>query len=499
MGLLTRTFEGAVWSAIGHTAQSVLGLLSVAVIARWLSPEVYGVFGAAMLLIATAEIVTGGAFTQCLIQRTDLDDGHTDASFWTNLAAAIGLAALLTATSEQLLVWLNAPGATLALNCLAVVLVLNACSAVPESLLMRDLKLRQTSRAGIIANTVAAITGIVLAIAGAGIWALIVMELMRATLKLLLLWNACTWRPGFRGTLHHCRQMAGFNLSVLATGALARADQLLPRAIVATLLGPQALGYWLLARRLVQEVTSVSTLPLNAVAMAAVSRAAASTAQVGQVVRGLYRAASLLGLPMYAGLIATAPWVVPLVFGSQWTDAVLPLQILLLAGLRTCSGVFNVPVLRGMNHHVLPLVLLGLGVACNAVLMTHFAQWGLAGIAAAWLVRQLLTWPLACQFIQRTTTLTIAAQLQPMLVPLLGAVLMGSVVALIAPVLKSQLGLLPGVVISIAAGMLLYPAAIRMLSPALARQALALARAVRSRDRTALGQLLGDTPTATAT
>ncbi len=497
-GLITRTFEGAAWSAVGHLVQSLLGLLAVAVIARVLSPEVYGLFGAAMLIASTAEIVTGGALTQCLIQRDKLTDAHADVTFWTNLILSVALVGVIFALGVPLLATMQAEAAWPALICLAILVVLNAIGAVPQALLLRDMHLKQTTRAGLVANTLAAITGIAAALSGWGIWSLIAMETVRCVFRTAMLWTACKWRPRMRCGIDEFRQLIRFNLSSLAMAAAGRADQLIPRALVGVLLGPTALGLWLLARRLVEEVSTISTTPLMAVAMAAVARSQNNLSQVRKIIAGLYRAAALLGLPMYAGLIALAPWLVPLIFGNEWVGAVLPMQILLIAGLRTCTGVFNVSILRGMGRNRQPLILLLAGLGATIVLIPLLASpalgaMGLTGVALAWLARQLLTWPLGCQFIKQATDMDIPSQLAPAMTPIAAAATMSVVVYWLINWLVPITGALVGIAIAVPVGAILYVALIGCISPKLLTQLSRVFGAVRSRDRVRLASLLEGT------
>ena len=74
-------FEGAISTAVCNLLQVMLSLTALAVVARELGPHAYGVFGIAMLVISVAEMITGGALTDSIVQRKDLDNGHVDATF----------------------------------------------------------------------------------------------------------------------------------------------------------------------------------------------------------------------------------------------------------------------------------------------------------------------------------------------------------------------------------------------------------------------------------
>ncbi len=490
--ILTRTLEGAIWSALGRLVQTGMSIASVVVIAQVLTPEVYGLFGAAMLLIGLSEIITGGALTQCLIQRAALDQAHIDSTFWLNTALSIVAAAGLAGFAGPLLSILNAPGATAALYCLAALTILNGIAATPQALLMRNMAFRRSMHIDTASITLASATGIGLALAGAGIWALILMESVRVVVRTALLVFWTNWRVAGRGSRQALRELTAFNLSSLGTVSLARIEMLLPRTLVAMLLGPQALGIWLLARRIVDEIQRLSAVPLTAVTMTAVARLQHESARVRQVVSGLYQASSLFALPMHAGAIAILPWLLPVAFGSQWTAAVLPCQILLISGLRTCHGVFDVSILRGLGHVGLPLVSMSLAIVALALLIPALAGYGVAGVATAVALRYALIWPLGNAFVRRATGMPIAQQLRPMLVPLASALIMAGLVYAAMPWAVTGFGVHLALVFGVTLGALAYAASVFLLSPTLGRRLMDLLVALRRRDRDGIGRLLGD-------
>ncbi|MEZ5738526.1 MAG: polysaccharide biosynthesis C-terminal domain-containing protein [Burkholderiaceae bacterium] len=173
--------------------------------------------------------------------------------------------------------------------------------------------------------------------------------------------------------------------------------------------------------------------------------------------------------------------------------AVVPCQILLVSGLRTCHGVFDISILRGLGHVGLPLIAMALGIVAHASLIPSFVDLGIAGVAVAFLLRSLLLWPLGHLFISRATELSLRQQLQPMAAPLLAAILMAVIVDAGLPVLVPLLGASFALVMGISIGGLLYPAILFAISPALVTRLVNLVSALRHRDRNRLGQLLGDT------
>jgi PST family polysaccharide transporter len=112
--------------------------------------------------------------------------------------------------------------------------------------------------------------------------------------------------------------------------------------------------------------------------------------------RGYRRAArivSFLTAPSLIGLAAVAPTLIPLLWGPAWEPSVPLLQILCLSGVPQC--------LIGTTEWLFQAIgkttaFFRVGVVGAVVTLAAFAiglQWGVTGVATAWLVRSWLLLP----------------------------------------------------------------------------------------------------------
>lgn len=492
MSVVVGAFKGAIWNAAGTWLQIAVNLAGVAIVARWVGPEGYGIVGAALLLIGFCRLLCAGALSECIVQRPDLHEGHIDVTFYTEAGLAVALAAITFAAAPHLCGLIGTPAAATPLRVLAVLLPLSALASVPSALLQRELKFRELAQIGTTTTLAANLAGIALAIGGAGLWSLVAMEAVRTLVWLAGSWYCAAWRPGLHGRWRHLRDLSRFNANVLATYALGHADNMLPRALIAVLLGPQALGQYLLARRVFDELTRVLTGPLSGIAMASTARAQSDRQAVQRIVLGLYETSALVALPAFLGLAVLAPLAVPLVFGGHWADAVPALQVLLLCGVRTATGVFNVSILRALGRADLPLALLGAGLLLTAVLVPAFASWGLTGVMLAVLLRTLATWPLGCWLVAKVTGIGVRRQLAAGAPALWSAAAMAAV--LWALLTNGSAGLPPGVLLAVGtlSGAVIYVAVLALVSPRTVRRLRELASAVAGRDDRSLAAALGE-------
>ena len=484
-------FEGALWSAARNLLQAALNLVALAVVARELGPQSYGVFGVAMIVISIAEMVVGGAFTESIIQRKGLHDGHVDATFWLTTGASLGAGALVAALAAPLARLAGNEQAADVLVALACLLPVTVASRVPMALLARELRFRSSSQIGALASILSCATGIVLALRGTGVWTLVAMEAVRSIVNTVGAFIAVTWRPARRGRWSHLRELSRFNAGTLATYAVGYADLLLPRLRVSHRLATQTRGPYMRATRVASELSHLLTEPLHGVSMAACARVQQARDELQRIVTGLYATSRLLVYPAYLGMAALAPALVPWIFGPKWQPAVVAIQLLMLGGLPLAHTAYNAAILFGVGRPHWMALLFGAGCLLHAALFPALAPWGLTGAAIATLGRQYGNWPLSALLVSRATGLPVRRQFDGSAPVLLSALAMASVMAALSHVLAAAAW--PAAIVVLASstiGIVTYALALRLLAPATLRKALDLMAAFARRDRMRLTALL---------
>ena len=103
--------------------------------------------------------------------------------------------------------------------------------------------------------------------------------------------------------------------------------------MVGAVLGATALGFYVVAYRLLELLISVTTAIIGTVAFPVISRIQHDLAKVQNAYYKAMRLTSAIAFPAFIGLIVVAREITRLVFGPQWDASVPVMQVLALAGL----------------------------------------------------------------------------------------------------------------------------------------------------------------------
>ena len=448
-GLKTATLSGARWVGVSRIVAEALGLATTVVLARLISPAEYGTAVIVLILPMLASILTFEGFGSFLLQTR------------TCTRAQVGSAVLLSVTSGFLLtvmVFVLAPlvaepvfgpgTSRLAVLC-APIFLIASFGSVPRALLLRRLDWKWLNLIEVIELVVVSVASVALAFAGLGSEALILGALIGALVVTVLLLSAAPggwprWDPA------SAKSIVKFGAPAAVGGLSATLQRNVTFLVLGGRVSPEQVGLFWRAYQLGVEYQSKVGNITYRVAKPVLTRAERME-DLREIRTRTLRINTTLIFPLLALLIVLAPDVVPWIFGPDWTGAVVPAQVLAVAGFWTiliagldaplmavgrpgALAIFNITMMIGTGATAwftapmgITAVAVGLAI-CQLVLL-------LAG--QFFLLRRLIGVPmreslgdsaaaLACSGVLLVATLPVADLVRASLEPLPLAMLIGS-------------------------------------------------------------------------
>jgi O-antigen/teichoic acid export membrane protein len=237
-----------------------------------------------------------------------------------------------------------------------------------------------------LAAGLSAATALAMAAAGHGVWALVGSAMMMHAVKAVA-YN--TVRP-----LAVVPRLSSAAITRLARfGVLATTSSLLyfvfgqiDVVIGGRVLGKDAIGLYAVALSLA-TIPMQKILPvLNQVSFAAFSRIQSDRERVR---RNLLRGAQLVGLvcfPVFLGMGAVAPDMVPVVLGDRWSQLIVPFQLLcLVLPFKAIAALYS-PALFGVGRPGVNVGNMVVAVGAMSAAILVGVQHGLVGLCLAWVI-----------------------------------------------------------------------------------------------------------------
>ena len=323
--------HGAAWTALQIWGATVASFVVFVILGRLLRPAEFGVVAAAYTVTLLFRVIVDAGFTRYLIQRRSLPLIYADTAFWMSVVVALILTVIVILLAPYFALLFGIPRLTIVIRVLSVLLILTALDATQSGLLDRNMRFRVQAIRNLIATAAAGIVAVSLALAGAGVWALVAQQLALETVTVVLLWSLSGWRPRFRASTRCLRDLFPFGVrmsSIRVTQfAMTNADNF----FVGIVFGRVALGFYVIAYRMFSVLNDLLITVINRVALSTFSRLQHKSELVNSAFYRASRVGSVLTLPTYVGLALLSRQVIILLFGARWIPSAPLLSVLMVA------------------------------------------------------------------------------------------------------------------------------------------------------------------------
>lgn len=426
------TVSGMAWTAGGFGVQAVAQFAVLALLARFLTPVEFGLVTAGLLVIGLVRIVTDALVGPAVTQLPQLSDDHVRSAFTLSVAIGGAGAVALWVSAEAVVGLFAMPQLGPVVRGLAPVLLVDAVSTVPIALLQRDLAFRRLAVVEAISFLVGyAAVGGVLAVGGAGVWALVWAQLAYTALRSALVVRA---RPHARSlgldptaAGQVLRYGSGHTLGRLFNYAALQGDYF----VVGRWLSASGLGVYGRAYQLAVKPAMYLGQALDKVLFPVMASIQGDRARLAEAYRRTVSVAASVSAPASVLGVVLGPELVRVVLGPGWEAVVVPFQIL-AAGLLPRTGYKPSDSLARASGRVYARAWRQAVYACCVVGGALLgARWGLPGVAGfvvmAIVVNYLLMAQLSLSVVGLRWTTFAAAHLH-------GLALAGLTLAVSAPV-----------------------------------------------------------------
>lgn len=480
MNFKRRAVAGALWVSVETWGTQLIQLLLFIALTRLLGPEAYGLIGMAIIVTALGDVlITNGGWGEALIHERDLEPRHLDTTFWFLLGTALLLAVLVAALAVPAARLFDEPALAGVLVALAPMLPLSSLPVVPEALLRRELRFAPLAARSQLATLAAGALAIPMALTGWGVWSLVAFQLAQPLAETLVLWHAHPWRPGRRFSWATLRGIIGYVGGALGDRLMNAVDFLIPRFVVGYALGAVPLGYFTTARKIQELLSQLIIRPIARVAMPGFAGIRDDPKGMRDLLSFGSAVANLVSFPAHVGVVLVAPELIPLVFGQPWAGAVPVVQLLVLLGLLMPMMQVTSSLLYGVGRTGLQMLLSLGSTALFLLLLLVVGNESLVGIAAAFVGRFFLVFPVRLWLVQRASGVPVRpALLRSLPIALATGIMAAAVLAWRELAPAAAQAPLPLLLSSVGIGLAAYGLAILALARPFLQQALGLVLSV---------------------
>jgi PST family polysaccharide transporter len=312
---------------------TIIQVLTFLVLARLLSPEDYGLVGMVTAVTVFAPLLVSLGTPDAVVQRARITEKEISALFWISAAVGCIVAVLMAASGPLIARFYGEPRLTSIAGVSALTFVVSALSCQHNTLLRRAMKFKDLAAVEVCANLLSSGGAIAMAVYGFDYWALVLRPVMLTSFIAVGSWLLCRWVPGRPamsvGTKQLLRQglhCAGFLVTDYVAGSS-------DRIAIGYRSGPIQLGYYQNAMFIYDNLCALLVSPAHNVAVASLGKAKNDLDKLHWLWRKALSTLGFYTMPAFGVLAVTGQDLVPVLFGSKWSQAGIIISILALRGI----------------------------------------------------------------------------------------------------------------------------------------------------------------------
>ena len=331
--LTQRIVHGGLWTMLQRAGTRLLGLARLAILARLLAPQDFGLFGIALLTQGTLDTLLHFGIDSALIQRKKGTEGYLNAAWTLNVLKALIVATGLLLAAPFVATFFDAPGATSLIRVMAVVVMLQGMTNIGIVYFRKELELSKEFALGFAVALLNALVAIPLAVLFGSAWALMAGILAGAAGRFLLSYILHPYRPSLEFDARKVGELWTFGKWLFGGSTFIYVSNQVDDILVGRWLGAASLGVYQIAFRISNAVATEVTHVISGVTFPAYSKLQSKQEALRDGFLSTLALTSLIVVPLAVAVALFIPEIVRHVLGTQWTAVQGPVLILAAAGL----------------------------------------------------------------------------------------------------------------------------------------------------------------------
>lgn len=350
VGLKGKTISSLFWKLFERGGRAIVELAVQIAMARLLAPEQFGALAIMLVFINIGNVIVQSGLNTALVQSPEVDSDDCSTVFWLSLGISLVLYGAVFMVAPVIAAFYSLPSIVWPLRALSLILVINAFNAVQVAIVQRELEFKKIFNATICSVVSSGSVGIGCAIAGGGLWALVIQQLTYQIVNCIVLLAQIRWYPRFVFRVQRAKRLFSFGWKLLASGLLDQGYQSLSDLIIGRQFSVTSLGYVSQGERYPRALGSMLDGAIQPVMLSAVSRVQTDLAYVKRLVRRALKTSTYLIVPCMALFAVMAEPLVRLLLGEQWLSAVPFLQMYCCIYALLPIHTSNLQALNGMGR-----------------------------------------------------------------------------------------------------------------------------------------------------
>lgn len=326
--LKNRALSSFFWKFIERSGYYAVQFIVQLVLARILAPSDFGAIAIVIAFVNVMNVFVQSGLNTALIQAKTVSDEDRSTVFWISLAIAVICYLIIFVTAPLISDYYSINYLSELLRFMSLLVFINAFNSVQVALVMRELKTRLLMQATLASCVISGSVGIAIAVAGGGVWALAIQQIMYQVASCLVLSFHVKWRPRLAFSASRAKALFSFSWKLLVSSLLDTVYQGGYDLAIGKAFSSSQLGFYSQGKKLPSTLCTLFDNATKTVLLSVASKVQDDHGAIKAVTRRAMMLSTFAVAPIMAILALLAEPLTVLLFGEKWLSAVPFMQLM---------------------------------------------------------------------------------------------------------------------------------------------------------------------------
>lgn len=327
--LKSKTISGIKWTSVSSLSISLLQLIQVSILARYLQQSDFGLMAMAMVTIGFSQMFIDIGISNALIFYQSPTKNQLSTLYWLNIMVGFILFLISISTADLISEFYNEPELTKIIFIVSFSFLIIPLGQLYQILLQRDLHFNIVSKIDIISKTISFVTCVTLAILDFGVYSIVYGNLLSIVIStsMLIYHGQNLHKPNMNFKFYEITYILRFGLFQIGEKIINYGGYQLDSIIIGKLLGAKSLGLY-------STINSLSLRPSQAI-IPIVSKVTfplmSKTNDDNYLLKKYYLKTinylAMILFPMYFLIFIFPEQILTLLLGPKWLNGTVLFQI----------------------------------------------------------------------------------------------------------------------------------------------------------------------------
>ncbi|NVJ86743.1 MAG: lipopolysaccharide biosynthesis protein [Algoriphagus sp.] len=346
MNLKTKALHGFFWSLTQQFGVQITMILVTIFLARILEPADFGLIGMLAVFMALGNSLIEAGMTSSLIRTQDADDRDFSTVFYMNLMVGVLIYVLMFISAALISDFFNQPALEQIIKIYCLTFIIYPFSAVQRTRLVKKMDFKTELKVTIPSMIVGGVVGLILAMQGFGVWALVGMNLCQNFLLSIQFWIHSKWRPSWTFDGERFRYHFRYGANLTLAGVINSVFSNIYHLVIGKFFPVAQLGYYTKADSLKQIPVKNISNTLSRVTFPMFSEIQDDDEKLKVAYKRIMQQVLFWLTPVMVLSAVLAEPLFRIVLTEKWIPAVPYFQILCFIGLMFPIHSYNLNILK---------------------------------------------------------------------------------------------------------------------------------------------------------